>query len=191
MNCEISKEYMMKYFDGERNNIEEVHFRQHLASCAQCSEEFNCMAEIFSSLETADTIEPPEGFEARVMEKVNAVENARREQSSRMLVFLYNAATVVSIILLMVFVADVRQGGIMSAFESIKEYFGSFSSILAAVFGVVSDIFGLLAGVIAVIAQVFISIVKTYYYVFVVLALLLLAIQRLYAFVAAQDGGKS
>jgi len=191
MNCEISKDYMMKYFDGERNDIEEARFRQHLKNCGRCSEEFNCMAEIFSSLETADTVEPPEDFEIRVMEKVNAVENARRENSSRMLVLLYNAATVVSIILLMVFVADIRQGGLVSAFESIREYFGSFSGILAAVFGVIEDVFSLLAGVVSVIIQVFISIVKTYYYIFVVLVLLLLAVQRLYVFVAASDGRKS
>ena len=191
MNCEISKDYMMKYFDGERNDVEEARFRQHLKNCGKCNEEFNCMAEIFSSLETAGAVEPPEGFEARVMEKVNAVEDARREQSSRMLVFLYNAATVVSIVLLMVFVADVRQGGIVNAVESIKEYFSSFSGILAAVFGVVGDVSGLLAGVVVVILQVFISIVKTYYYIFAVLALLLLAVQRLYVFVEAQDGGKS
>lgn len=191
MNCETAKDYMMKYFDGERNDIEEARFRQHLKNCVQCGEEFNCMAEIFSSLETAGTVEPPEDFEAKVMKKVNAVEKARREQSSRMLVLLYNAATVVSIILLMVFVADIRQGGMASAAESIREYFGSFSGILAAVFGVISDVFGLLGGVLAVIVQVFVSIVKTYYYIFIALALVLLAVQRLYAFVAAQDGRKS
>ena len=191
MNCEMSKNYMMKYFDGDRNDIEEVRFRQHLINCSKCSEEFNCMAEIFVSLETADTVEPPEGFEASVMEKINAVESARRVQSSRMLVLLYNAATVVSIILLMAFVADNSQGGISSAVESIGEYFGSFTGILSAVFGVVRDMFGLLAGVVGLILQVFISIVKTYYYIFVVLVLLLLAVQRLYVLVAAEDGRKS
>ncbi|NJD04259.1 MAG: hypothetical protein FIA99_17070 [Ruminiclostridium sp.] len=191
MNCEVSKDYMMKYFDGERNDIEEVRFRQHLKNCGKCSEEFNCMAEIFSSLETAGTIQPPEGFEARVMEKVNAVESTRREQSSRMLVLLYNAATVVSIILLMVFVADIRQGGIAAAVGSIREYFGSFGGIMAAVFGVVGDMFVLLFGVVVVILRVFVSIVKTYYYIFVVLAVLLLVVQRLYVLVEAQDGRKS
>lgn len=191
MNCEISKDYMMKYFDGERNDIEEARFRQHLKNCGKCSEEFNCMAEIFSTLETAETVEPPEGFEAKVMEKVNTVENARREQSSRMLVLLYNAATLVSIVMLMVFVADIREGSLGNAFASIREYFGSFSGILAAVFGVIGDVFGLLAGVVLVILQVFISIVKTYYYIFAALALVLLAIQKLYVFVEARDGGDS
>lgn len=191
MNCEAAKNYMMKYFDQDRNEMEDARLAQHLKSCADCSEEFNAMSEIFGALESEGTIEPPEGFEAMVMEKVNAVEATRRERSSRMLVLLYNAATVLSIILLMVFVADVRQGSVFSAFESIREYFGSFSSIISAVFGVVSDIFGLLAGVVKVIVEVFVSIVKTYYYIFAALAVLLLAIQRLYAYVAASDGRKS
>ncbi len=182
---------MMKHFDGEMNEADEVRFRQHLKTCAACREEFDCMAEIFNSLETEGTVEPPDGFEAAVMEKVNALEETRREKSSKLIVWLYNAATVVSIILLMVFVADVRQGGVLSAIDTLTEYFGSFTSIASAVFGVIGDMFGLLAGVGGILLQVFISIVKTYYYIFIALIVVLLAVQRLYTFVAAQDGRKA
>jgi anti-sigma factor RsiW len=191
MNCQTSNDYIMKYFDGEINDLEEAQFRQHLKTCPKCSEEFNCMSEIFGSLETAETIEPPEGFEASVMEKVNKVELARKERNSRMLVLLYNAATAVSILLLMIFVADLKQVSVFNAFEKIGQYFGSFTSAAAAVFGVVGDILRILTGVAGVILDVAVSIVKSYYYVFITLIGLLLAIQRLYAYVAAQDGRKT
>lgn len=191
MNCQTSNDYIMKYFDGEINDIEEAQFRQHLKTCGKCSEEFKCMSEIFGTLEAADEVEPPEGFEASVMEKVEKVESARREKNSRMLVLLYNTATVVSIILLMIFVADLKQVSVFSAFEKIGQYFGSFTSAAAAVFGVVGDIIRLLAGVVGVVLDVAISIVKSYYYIFMTLIGLLLAIQKLYAYVAAQDGRKT
>ena len=188
MNCQTSNDYIMKYFDGEINDIEEAQFRQHMKTCTKCSEEFSCMSEIFGSLEAANTVEPPEGFEASVMEKVEKVELARKDKNSRMLVLLYNAATVVSIILLMIFVADLKQVSVFNAFEKIGQYFGSFTSAAAAVFGVVGDIISLLTGVIGVILDVAVSIVKSYYYIFMTLIGLLLAIQKLYAYVAAQDG---
>lgn len=191
MNCELSNDYLMKYFDGEINDIEEAQFKQHLKTCSKCSEEFNCMSEIFTSLGTTNTVEPPVDFEARVMEKVDMIENARKEKSARMLVLLYNAATVVSIILLLIFVADLKQVSVFSAFDKINEYFSSFTNIAAAVFGVLKDIFQLITGVVGVIFQVAVSIIKSYYYIFVVLLALLLAIQKLFTIVAAQDRRES
>lgn len=191
MNCQTSNDYMMKHFDGEASDIEEAQFRQHLKTCEKCSEEFACMSDIFGSLKESDIVEPPEDFEKRVMEKVEKVELARRENNSRMLVLLYNAATVVSIILLLVFVADLKQVSVFSAFEKIGQYLGSFTSAAAAVFGVVGAIFRLLGGVIGVIIDVAVSVVKSYYYIFITLIGLLFAIQKLYAYVAAQDGGET
>jgi predicted anti-sigma-YlaC factor YlaD len=186
MNCEVSNEYLMKYFDGDINDIEEAQFKQHLKTCRSCSEQFNSMGEILGTLESAGTVEPPEDFEARVMEKVDAIENVRREKSSRMLIWLYNAATIISIVLLMVFVADLKQVSLLNAFEKIGQYFGSFSSASAAVLGVVADIFGLIAGVFAVIFEVAFSIVKSYYYIFLTLIGLFIAVQKLFVMAIAQ-----
>jgi hypothetical protein len=191
MNCKMADNYMMKYFDGEINDIEDVQFRQHLKTCERCRQEYDCMVEIFATIESSATAEPPEDFEASVMEKVNELEKKRMERRTRMLVLLYNAAVVIAIGLLMVFVVGIRPGGIASAIESIKGYFGSFNSVTSAVFGVVGDIFKLLGGVVLTLLQVFFSIVKTYYYVFVTMIVLLLAVQRLYSFVAVHDGRKS
>lgn len=191
MNCEMANNYMMKYFDGEINEIDDAQFKLHLKSCEKCRQEFDCMAEIFATLEGSSTLEPPENFEASVMEKVNAFEKKRMEKKTRLLVLLYNATAVIAMLSLMTFVADIRPEGIARAIESLKDYMGSFNSVTSAVFGVVVGIFNLIGGVLFTLLQVFLSIIKTYYYVFVAMIVLLLAIQRLYSFVAVHDGRKS
>ena len=188
MNCEMSKEYIMKYFDGEHNDIEEVQLKQHLKSCSSCSDEFNCMEEIFKALETQTEVEPPANFEAMVMEKVGVIEKLRSETYSKRIVLLYNAATVVSILLLLVFVADLKQVSVFNAFEKISEYFSSFSSATSAVLGVVNDIFRLIGGALYVVMDVAFSIFKSYYYIFLALVVILFAIQKLLNYVGSQSG---
>lgn len=188
MNCEMSKNYIMKYFDGELNDIEEVQFRQHLKSCSCCSDEFNCMEAIFATLGAQKDIEPPDNFEAMVMDKVGVIEKQRSEKNSRRLVLIYNAATLLSIMLLLIFVADLKQVSVFSAFEKIGEYFNSFSSATAAVLGVVRDIFKLIGGALFVVLDVSFSIFKSYYYVFLALIATLFAIQRLLNYVGTQSG---
>ena len=191
MNCEISKDYMMKYFDGELNDMEKVQFRQHLKSCSSCSDEFNYMEAIFTTLDSQTNIEPPASFEAMVMEKVGVIEKQRSEKNSRHLVLLYNGATILSIILLLIFVADLKQVSVFSAFEKIRLYFNSFSSATAAVFGVVQDIFRLFGSALMAVYEVSLSIYKQFYYVFLVLIVMLLAIQKLLNYVVAQSGGRT
>lgn len=191
MNCETSKDYIMKYFDGERNNIEEAQFRQHLEICPDCSNEFHCMENIFTALETKVELEPPADFETCVMDRVASIEKERKEKSSKRIVWLYNASTLLSIILLLIFVADLKQVSILSAFDKIAGYFGSFSSAAAAVAGVVKDLFGLISNALIVVADVAFSIIKSYYYVFLALIIIVLTIQRLLHFVGTYGGRKS
>jgi len=188
MNCDTAKDYIMKYFDGEMNEAEELQFREHLKHCGSCRDEFNCMKAIFTTLENSTEIEPPDDFEARVMEKVNAIEERRREKSAKMIVWLYNGATILSIILLMVFVTDMKQVSVFSAFDRLKEYFSSFSGTTAAIIGVARDIFGLLVNAAAAVAGVAFSFVKSYYYVFIALLPMLFVIQKLLDYVGTRGG---
>ncbi len=188
MNCETSKNYSMKYFDGDLNDLEEVQFREHLKSCRSCSDEFACMEALFTTLGEQPDIEPPANFEALVMDKVNVIEQKRNEKNSKQIVLIYNAATLLSIILLLIFVADLKHVSVFSAFETIGEYFSSFSSAAAAVLGVVQDLFGLIGGAIMVVLDVAVSIFKSYYYVFLALVILLLGIQKLLHYVGTQAG---
>ena len=95
------------------------------------------MEAIFKTLDVKVEIEPPDDFEARVMEKVASIENQRKEKTTKRIVWLYNCATLLSIVLLFIFVADMKQVSLFSAFERLGEYFGSFSTVTAAVLGVV------------------------------------------------------
>ena len=188
MNCEMSKNYVMKYFDGEPSGNEEVQFKQHLKNCSSCRGEFVCMEAIFATLEAQTELEPPANFEALVMDRVSVIEKQRSEKNSRRIVLIYNAATLLSIMLLLIYAADLKQVSVFSAIGKIGEYFNSFSSATAAVFGVVQDIFRLIGGALLAVIDVAFSIFKTYYYVFLALILMLLAIQKLLNYVDTQSG---
>jgi anti-sigma factor RsiW len=191
MNCETSKEYIMKYFDGELSDIEEAQFRQHLNVCPDCGNEFHCMKAIFTALEAKVEIEPPKDFEAKVMDRVISIERERKERSSRLIVWLYNASTLLSIVLLLIFVVDLKQVSISGAFNKIAEYFGSFSGAMAAVAGVARDLLGLMSSALLVVADVAFSVVKSYYYVFLALLIFVFAIQRLLHFIGTYGWRKS
>lgn len=188
MNCDTSRELMMKYFDGEMDEAGEKQFREHLKTCGDCSDEFSCMEAIFASLDEKVGIEPPDDFEARVMDKVALIENQKRERSGKRIVWLYNFATLLSIILLLIFVADMKDVSIFSAFDRITGYFGSFSTVTAAISGAVKDLFGLLVNSLAAVADIALSIVRSYYYAFIVLILTVLAVQRLIHYVGTHTG---
>ncbi|NLK87884.1 MAG: hypothetical protein GX279_10400 [Clostridiaceae bacterium] len=188
MNCDISKEYIMKHFDGDLKEAESVQFKEHLDKCSECNAEFNCMKAIFTTLDTKEEIEPPADFEAKVMDKVAIIEKERREKNAKTIVWLYNGAMALSIVLLLVFVADLKQVSLFSAFEKLGEYFSSFSSATEAVIGVVEDIFVLLGSALLAVIEVSFSIFKSYYYVFIVLLAMLFVIQRLLHYVGTHSG---
>lgn len=188
MNCDISKEYIMKHFDGDLKEAESVQFKEHLDKCSECNAEFNCMKAIFTTLDTKEEIEPPADFEAKVMDKVAIIEKERKENNAKTIVWLYNGAMALSIVLLLVFVADLKQVSLFSAFEKLGEYFSSFSSATEAVIGVVEDIFVLLGSALLAVIEVSFSIFKSYYYVFIVLLAMLFVIQRLLHYVGTHSG---
>lgn len=189
MNCELSEKYMMEHFDGELDDMEEVQLMRHIKSCSSCHDAFTNMKDIFAAIEAPAEIEPPNNFVAMVMEKVSVIENERKEKDSRRIVLVYNAATLLSIVLLLLYVADLKQVSVLNAFEQIGSYFNSFSSVTAAVFGVVEDILGLIGGALLVVFDVAFTIFRSYYYVFIALVVLLFAIRRLLNYVGTQSGG--
>jgi predicted anti-sigma-YlaC factor YlaD len=183
MNCNTCKEYIMKYFDGEKAIAQDEQFKKHLDACQECRDEFNCMETIFSSIEEQTAAEPPENFEAMVMEKVNLYEKQRSKRNSTLIVLAYNAATLLSIVLLLVYVADIKNFDFSAAFDQIRNYMSSFSSATEAVFGVVGDISRLLGNAILTVVKAAFTVVRSYYYVFLALITMLFAIEKLFAYV--------
>lgn len=120
MNCQESYDYMMKYFDGDMNDIEQAQFRQHLKACKSCSENFESMSEIFGILKEESGVEPPLNFEAGVMQRLEAVEEARRRRTERILFAIYSLATAILGVLTFVFIIDLK--------DSALEYLASASA---------------------------------------------------------------
>ncbi|MDP4092480.1 MAG: zf-HC2 domain-containing protein [Bacillota bacterium] len=109
MNCIMSEEYIMKYFDGNINDIEQAQLKQHIKTCKSCHESFNSMSEIFGLIREEADIEPPVNFEASVMQKLRTFEENRKIRRERILFAIYALVTVALGILTFVFILGERQ----------------------------------------------------------------------------------
>lgn len=70
MDCRISSEMMMKYFDGEIGVDDEKLLFQHLESCADCSFEFRELKATFSMLEAVEMEDAPDDMEIKVISRI-------------------------------------------------------------------------------------------------------------------------
>lgn len=184
MNCKLSDEYMMKYFDRQLNDIELAQMKQHLKTCKRCGEGFGELDGIVSLLETESMVEPPEDFEIQVMNKINSYENSRRRSTSKLLVFLYNFTTAVAVALLLIFVVQLKEVDIR-----IGQYFTSFSGFTEGLYSFATEAFGIVSGVVRAFVQVAVILIRNYYYILITLAALLLAVQKTFFILVKQDGG--
>lgn len=89
MKCSEVNEIMMKYFDGEINDIDFYYFKQHLKSCPACSEQYTIMSEVLGYMEKQPSMDPPEDFEACVMESIKVLPVSRKSFIRMPLSILY------------------------------------------------------------------------------------------------------
>jgi len=190
MNCERSQELMMKYFDGDINDIENQQFKQHLTICEKCREDFEQLGSIFNSIKDATDVEPPENFEANVMENIHAFEMEKRKKTGRILMLLYNLATVVSVVLLIVFFAGTRGVTIQEAMRLADICAGSLAGTVSAMFSALTAFISLVTGVFRTLFQIGFSIITEYYYIFLTLMAILVAIQKMLFVLVEQDRGR-
>jgi len=78
MSCDTYRDLMMKYFDGDINDVECAQLRQHTKICKSCREEFEQMKGILESLESDSLAEPPSDFQDQVMAKIDSFEKERK-----------------------------------------------------------------------------------------------------------------
>ncbi|MCG8502453.1 MAG: hypothetical protein MJB12_18880 [Firmicutes bacterium] len=71
MKCSEANEWMMKYFDGEINDLNLYRLKQHMKSCSVCSMQHRTMSEIIECMGEQPLLEPPEDFEDCVMNAVH------------------------------------------------------------------------------------------------------------------------
>jgi hypothetical protein len=188
MSCDLTNEYIMKHFDGTLNDIENAQLKQHLKTCVKCSETFNDLSMIFNALEATDLVEPPLNFETEVMEKVSALENARKERNATIAAFLYNIATVLSIIMLTAFVTNFNDIGIFRLPDGSGGGAGSFSEILLMMYNFLSGFYHFIFSLFTTFIEINLAIFEAYYHIFAVLCVLALAGQQMFALIREDRG---
>lgn len=169
MTCRDSGDFMMRYFDGETNDIETAQLKQHLKTCKKCSEEYENLNEVFSFLETDIEIEPPQDFEASVMSRINVFELERKKKTERALFILYGAATAVLAALSIFFIIEIKD----MIFRAM-EHAGGNLVVTYVLYGFLRKLNGLADKGADALIQVGIVINNLYYYILAVGALLLL-----------------
>lgn len=115
MSCEKFSDLLMKFFDGNISTTEDESLKEHIKSCVDCRTEFNSLNEIFNCYEEDNTVEPPEGFEASVMERVREYEDQRRKRVDRYLMVIYGATFVVLGIISMFALIYVSNGSLLGS----------------------------------------------------------------------------
>lgn len=74
MSCKPYDELIMKYIDGELNDIEQARLMHHVNRCESCRSELEDLKNIFDALEKNEEIEPPDDMQASIMDKVCALD---------------------------------------------------------------------------------------------------------------------
>ena len=184
MKCNESRDYMMKFFDKNINDIEEAQLKQHIKSCTKCSEEFLSLKEIFSEIEQDSAIEPPEDFELQVMSRIEK-EAVIYTKAAGGNAFVYDILLVaVSFIFVILF------GGIL--YEAVKHPLAFLQNVQIAT-GLAKEFFSaavtMAKGMGIALMGVTASIYKTYYYLYILLGILLLVIQGVFIRMVREGNG--
>lgn len=192
MNCNNYNESIMKYFDGSLNDIESAQLKQHLKVCMKCNAEFEDMKVILTTLENGDMIEPPEDFEFKVMEKIKTITPPTRVVPDSTVRFIYGFTSFLLVLLLFMFTINIMGAGV---FESLKSRFtalGSIYEIAISIRDFAASLLSFAGGLTYSIVKVMVLIAKTYYYIIILVAVILFAVQWMYISILKQyQGGQT
>ncbi len=185
MNCNEAQNHMMRYFDRDLNDIEQIELKQHLENCENCSEEFSNMKQIFTEIEQdTESLEPPEDFELQVMNRIEK-EAYMYQKKKEDNVFMYNILLMaVSMIFVIVF------GSIL--WEVLNKPIGLMQQThltLDVVKDFLSAALSMIKGLAIAVVGVTASIYKTYYYAYLILGILLLVTQGLFIRMVKEGNG--
>ena len=76
MDCKMSDMLIMKYMDGEINEMEAGMLNAHILECEACRKEFYFYDTMVKGFETLPEIEAPQNFEMEVMSKIKALDHS-------------------------------------------------------------------------------------------------------------------
>ena len=171
---------MMKFFDGEYNELEYEIFEEHLKCCKKCAFDFTSMKEVLSAVETDALADPPEDFEARVMEKVRCAKSAKRQKASKWITILYNSVAVISVLLAAVLMSGKNISDLINILKQIGMCLVSFRSLIQTVFTITMGIVNPIADALIILRQISAAIMQEYVYMVAALILVALGMNKLY-----------
>lgn len=180
MNCEQAGLFMMKFFDGEYNELEYIEFEEHLKCCKKCALDFANMKKVLSAVETDALIEPPENFESDVMAKVSRIKRAKQQKSKKWIVILYKTAAVICVFLLATLMYGKNLLDVSNMIEQMDAYAVPLKSLIHVVLTIIMVLPDSVADTLQILNQVATAIVQEYVYVFAAPILVALGMNKLY-----------
>jgi len=187
MNCKSYGDLMMKYFDGDCNDIEFAQLKLHMKTCKTCAEEFENLGVVMAGLNQYTSPEPPQDFEVQVMNRINTLEYASKRKFKNMLTLLL--CIIAAGIIFAVMTLGWNEHGItesMGKSGQLAGYFSSFTVVLMSMSNVALDVF---SAMLRTLVNVNMAIVKTYYNVFIVLGAMFIAVQTMLTYYIRQSYG--
>ncbi|PQP85260.1 hypothetical protein C0Q44_12465 [Paenibacillus sp. PCH8] len=82
MKCEEVVEWMHRYLDHDLGEAETAQMLQHVAQCPECAENFSLLRALSRELEDLPQVSPKFSLVDAIMPQLDAIDEARREQSS-------------------------------------------------------------------------------------------------------------
>ncbi|KLU55811.1 zf-HC2 domain-containing protein [Paenibacillus sp. FSL H7-0942] len=82
MKCEEVVEWMHRYLDHDLGEAETAQMLQHVAKCPECAENFSLLRALSRELEELPQVSPKFSLVDAIMPQLDAIDEARREQSS-------------------------------------------------------------------------------------------------------------
>ena len=186
MTCNNAQTLMMKYFDKNINDIEEAQLKQHIKTCNNCTQEFTSLKDIFDLVEadTCEQIAPPADFEVRVMDRLKKEVPLYSKQCGDNS-YVYN---ILAIALSFVFLIMVG-GLLLEVIKSPLSFIAMVQDFFSTAGQYISVMFDTVRGILIATMGVAVSAYQNYYYVYIVLAILLFVIHRIYVYIISDNNG--
>ncbi len=84
MNCNAAQTQLSSFIDGELSGNSMQALRSHIASCAECDREYQMLRAVKQAMASIPEIEPPAGFEERLISTVFASKSAPARRQLRL-----------------------------------------------------------------------------------------------------------
>lgn len=177
MKCKETEQLILKYFDSNLDEDQNLLFEKHLKSCKECDERFQLMYDFIGKDAEFDIYEPSEGFEQTVMKRIDAQSN---KESNLSIVFtlMYNCAAIVSTLFILIFALG--RGVVLDSIISIWNNPQQVINVLTFVANTVGDVFSVIQTVYQFSVSIISIVIEAFYLLFIGAATVFIVLHRLF-----------